>query len=82
MNELAGNNWSQIYAMSRSKKGEYPENVSHKHLDLTGTAEGIAKDLKGVEAEYVFFAAYLAKDKEEEATQVNGMSCLSSRICS
>lgn len=74
MNELAQKNWSQIYAMSRSKKDEYPPNVSHKHLDLTGTADDIAEDLKDVEAEYVFFAAYLAKDDEKEATQVNGVS--------
>lgn len=63
--------------MSRSKKDEYPSNVSHKHLDLTGTSDDIAQDLKGIKAEYVFFAAYLAKDDEKEATQINGGSCFS-----
>lgn len=72
MKELAEKHWSHIFAMSRSKKDEYPSNVSHQHLDLTGTAEDIASELRGVEAEYIFFAAYLAKDDEKEATQVNG----------
>ncbi|KAI9148283.1 NAD dependent epimerase/dehydratase family protein [Paramyrothecium foliicola] len=70
--ELARRNWSKVYALSRSKKDEYPENVSHSHLDLTGSAEEIAKELKGIEAEYLFFAAYLAQDDEKEATRVNG----------
>lgn len=58
--------------MSRSQKGAYPSRVSHIHLDLTGSAEDIAKETKGVEAEYLFFAAYLAKDDPDEATKVNG----------
>lgn len=32
----------------------------------------MAKQLKGIQAEYVFFAAYLAKSDEEAATKVNG----------
>ena len=32
----------------------------------------MAEQLKGVEAEYIFFAAYLAKDSEEELWDVNG----------
>lgn len=44
----------------------------HKHIDLTGSPDSMAKDLQDVSAEYVFFAAYLAKDDEGEATKVNG----------
>ncbi|KAK5006345.1 hypothetical protein LTR28_006603, partial [Elasticomyces elasticus] len=64
--------WSTIHALSRSKKDQYPENVVHNHIDLTASAEEMAKELKGIEAEYIFFAAYLAKDSEEEATKING----------
>lgn len=37
----------------------------------------MAKDLDGVEAEYIFFAAYLQKDTEKENWQVNGLSSCS-----
>jgi len=32
----------------------------------------MAKDLKDVKADYVFFAAYLQKDTEQENWEVNG----------
>ena len=32
----------------------------------------MANDLKNVRGEYIFFAAYLARDKEEDAWEVNG----------
>ncbi len=32
----------------------------------------MAKSLEGVEAEYVFFAAYLQKDSEQANWEVNG----------
>ncbi|EJD55545.1 NAD dependent epimerase/dehydratase family protein [Auricularia subglabra TFB-10046 SS5] len=64
--------WSTIHALSRSKKDECPKNVVHNHIDLTGSAEEMAKQLKGVEADYVFFAAYLQQDTEEDSTRVNG----------
>ena len=32
----------------------------------------MAKELKGVSADYVFFAAYLQRDSEEDNTKVNG----------
>lgn len=32
----------------------------------------MAKDLKDVRGEYVFFAAYLQKDSEQENWEVNG----------
>ncbi|KAI9822490.1 MAG: hypothetical protein M1827_000209 [Pycnora praestabilis] len=51
-------------------------NVQHDHLDLTNDAKRMAKQLKGVEAEYVFFAAYLQKDSEQADSDVNGRSVL------
>lgn len=64
--------WPTVYALSRSKKEDYPENVIHNHIDLQSSAQDMAKDLEHVKPEYVFFAAYLAKDDEGEATKVNG----------
>lgn len=64
--------WKTVYALSRSKKDEYPSNVVHRHIDLLSSADQMAKDLQGVEAEYVFFAAYLQKETEKENWQVNG----------
>ncbi|KAL2015073.1 hypothetical protein VTK56DRAFT_6408 [Thermocarpiscus australiensis] len=64
--------WKTVYALSRSKKDEYPSNVVHSHIDLLTSADGMAKELQGVHAEYVFFAAYLQKDTEEENWKVNG----------
>jgi hypothetical protein len=46
----------------------------HKHIDLLSSAEQMAKDLEGIDAEYIFFAAYLQKDTEQENWQVNGIS--------
>jgi len=36
----------------------------------------MAKQLQGVEAEYVFFAAYMSKGSDHEDWDVNGMQCL------
>ncbi len=46
--------------------------MQHNFIDLTSGPQEMAKHLKGVEAEYVFFAAYLQKDTEEENWNVNG----------
>ncbi|KAH7137967.1 hypothetical protein B0J11DRAFT_422371 [Dendryphion nanum] len=64
--------WPTVHALSRSKKEDYPENVIHSHIDLTLSAEDMAQELKNVRAEYVFFAAYLQKDSEQENWDVNG----------
>ncbi|KAE9968450.1 hypothetical protein EG328_007552 [Venturia inaequalis] len=64
--------WPTVHALSRSKKDTYPENVVHNHIDLTSTAEEMAEDLKTVHGEYLFFAAYLQKDTEQENWDVNG----------
>ncbi|KAK5011620.1 hypothetical protein LTR39_004484 [Cryomyces antarcticus] len=65
--------WPTVHALSRSKKDEYPQNVVHNHIDLTSSAKEMAEQLKNVEGEYIFFAAYLAQDDEKEAADVNGM---------
>lgn len=70
--------WSTVYALSRSKKEDYPQNVKHTHLDLQGKPEDMAKELQHIDAEYVFFTAYLAQDEEDMATKVNGMFFLAS----
>ncbi|KAL2147108.1 hypothetical protein VTI28DRAFT_538 [Corynascus sepedonium] len=74
VNQLAKSpdKWKTIYALSRSKKDEYPPNVVHKHIDLLGSVDQMAKDLQGVEAEYIFFTAYMQRDTEQENWQVNG----------
>ncbi|KAF1977053.1 NAD(P)-binding protein [Bimuria novae-zelandiae CBS 107.79] len=64
--------WPTIHALSRSKKEDYPSNVIHSHIDLTSSADGMAADLAKVRGEYVFFAAYLQKDSEQENWDVNG----------
>ncbi|KAK4125378.1 NAD(P)-binding domain protein [Parathielavia appendiculata] len=64
--------WKTIYALSRSQKDEHPSQVVHKHIDLLSSADQMAKDLEGIDAEYIFFAAYLQKDTEQENWQVNG----------
>ncbi|KAF3356055.1 hypothetical protein VdG1_06793 [Verticillium dahliae VDG1] len=61
-----------VYALSRSKKGAFPANAQHKSIDLTGSADDMAASLEGVQAEYVFFAAYLEQDTEQKAWDVNG----------
>jgi nucleoside-diphosphate-sugar epimerase len=64
--------WPTIHALSRSKKEDYPDNVIHNHIDLQSSPDEMASDLKSVRGEYIFFAAYLAQDKEEDAWKVNG----------
>jgi thioester reductase-like protein len=67
--------WTKIHALSRSQKDEYGPTVQHDHIDLMSSAEDIAKQLKeqNVEGEYLFFAAYMAKPDEKEASDVNGL---------
>ena len=50
----------------------YPGNVSHANVDLGGDPSDIANQLQGVEAEYLFFAAYIQKDTDEENWEANG----------
>jgi len=46
--------------------------VKHDTIDLINDAKGMAKQLQGVEAEYLFFAAYLQKETEQEMWDING----------
>lgn len=64
--------WTTIRALSHSQKEKHASNVKHDDMNLTGSAEETAKQLKGVEAEYLFFAAYLHEDSEQENWDVNG----------
>ncbi|KAF1839617.1 hypothetical protein BDW02DRAFT_635501 [Decorospora gaudefroyi] len=64
--------WPTIHALSRSKKEDYPETVIHNHIDLQSSPDEMAHDLENVRGEYIFFAAYLAQEKEEDAWEVNG----------
>ena len=64
--------WRIVHALSRSQKEKYPSNVKHDTIDLTGSTQEMAKQLQGVEAEYLFFAAYLQKDSDQENWDVNG----------
>lgn len=61
-----------MYALSRSQKEPFPSNVEHRHIDLTGTVDDLAKELQGITAEYVFFAAYLEQSDEQTSWNVNG----------
>lgn len=51
-----------MHALSRTTKEDYPSSVIYNHIDLTSSAQEMAKDFKNVKAEYVFFVAYLQKD--------------------
>jgi hypothetical protein len=64
--------WETVHALSRNKKDACPKNVVHNHIDLTATVEEMTKQLEDVKGEYLFFAAYLQKDSEQEAWDVNG----------
>ena len=61
-----------MHTLSRSHEENYPSNVKHDNIDLTRSAQEMAKQLQGVQAEYLFFAAYLQKDSEHENSDVNG----------
>ena len=65
--------WPTVHALSRSKREKYPENVIHNHIDLNSSADGMTEDLQNVHGEYLFFAAYLQKDSEQENWDVNGV---------
>ncbi|KAF9880418.1 nad dependent epimerase dehydratase family protein [Colletotrichum karsti] len=64
--------WSKIYALSRSRKEVFPDHVVQSHLDLCGKPSEMANELRDIEAEYVFFAAYLEQDTEAKSAKVNG----------
>ena len=61
-----------MHALSKSQKEHYPPNVKHDTIDLTNDAQAMAERIEGVEAEYIFFAAYFQKDTEKLNADVNG----------
>ncbi|KAK0656220.1 NAD(P)-binding domain protein [Cercophora newfieldiana] len=64
--------WKTVHALSRSQKDSYPSNVVHHHINLLDSAADMAKSLKDVGADYVFFAAYFQQESEEKEWEVNG----------
>ncbi|KAF3004839.1 hypothetical protein E8E13_004588 [Curvularia kusanoi] len=64
--------WPTIHALSRSKKEQFLETVIQNHIDLLSSADDMAKDLKDVSGNVVFFAGYMQKDTEQENWDVNG----------
>jgi hypothetical protein len=58
--------WPTVHALSRRNKEKYASNVIFKRIDLTASANDMAKDLKNLQGEYLFFAACLQKDSEQE----------------
>lgn len=52
-------------------KEEYPDNVKHIATDFLAPAEEIAAKLKGIQAEYVFFATYKQEDSEQASWDTN-----------
>lgn len=64
--------WPTIHALSRSKKEEFAETVIHHHINLLSSPDEMAKDLKTVQGNVVFFAGYIQKDTEQENWDVNG----------
>lgn len=73
--------WTKTYALSRSQKEKYPTSMQHDTINLIGSAQEIAKQLKDqkVNGEYLFLAAYVAKDDGKEASDVNGRSSFQSK---
>ncbi|QKX62772.1 uncharacterized protein TRUGW13939_09937 [Talaromyces rugulosus] len=65
--------YEKVYSLSRSNPGNENPKVQHATLDLQGSAEEMAKSLKDVTAEYVYFCAYLARDDPADLSRVNGM---------
>src|SRR2546423_13657721 len=64
--------WTKVYTLSRSQKGRNHEAIVHSTLDLQSSAKDMSEQLAGVEADYVFFCAYLAQADEGDAAKVNG----------
>lgn len=65
--------YKKIYSLSRSNPGYSSPKVQHATLDLQSSAEEMTKELKGLEADHIFFCAYLARDDPAESTRVNGI---------
>ncbi|KAI1626143.1 hypothetical protein EDD37DRAFT_332005 [Exophiala viscosa] len=64
--------WTKVTTMSRSQQPTPNPKLKHATIDLQSSAHTMTEDLKDVDADYVFFCAYLARDDESEAAKVNG----------
>ncbi|KAL1966140.1 hypothetical protein VTN77DRAFT_4888 [Rasamsonia byssochlamydoides] len=76
--------WTKVHALSRRQREAYPSNVLHDTIDLfAASVEKLAEQFRhGSQTlrdtiaaggcEYIFFAAYVAKDDEGDADRVNG----------
>ncbi|CAK38065.1 hypothetical protein CBS63078_6694 [Aspergillus niger] len=65
--------YDKILSLSRKNPGYDSPKIQHATLDLQSSVEEMAKELQSIEAEYVFFCAYLARDDPAEATRVNAV---------
>ncbi|PLB48714.1 NAD(P)-binding protein [Aspergillus steynii IBT 23096] len=65
--------YDKIYSFSRRNPGYEHPKIQHVSLDLQGSAEEMAKSLKGISAEYIYFCAYLARDDPDELSRVNAV---------
>ncbi|KAK0632936.1 hypothetical protein B0T14DRAFT_533237 [Immersiella caudata] len=63
---LDSGKWKTVHALSRCQKDDYPFTVVHNHIYLMNSVENMAKELKDVKTEYVFFAAYFQQESEEK----------------
>ncbi|GFF53302.1 uncharacterized protein C757.02c [Aspergillus lentulus] len=65
--------FEKIYSLSRRNLGGENAKIQHATVDLCGSAEDMARNLKDISAEYVFFCAYLPQDDPAELSRVNGL---------
>lgn len=63
--------YDKIYSFSRHNSGYQDPKIQHVALDLLGSAQDMAQNLRGVSAEYVYFCAYVAPDDPDEMSRVN-----------
>lgn len=63
--------YEKVYSFSRSNPGYENPKIQHTKLDLQSSAHDMAKDFQNIQADYVFFCAYLARDDPVESTRAN-----------
>lgn len=68
---LKDGTYDKIYSFSRRNPGYEDPRVQHVTLDLQSSAQDMAKAIRGVSAEYIFFCAYLATDDQAELSRIN-----------
>jgi hypothetical protein len=66
--------WTKVSSMSwrqNPSSQHQTTNIQHSTLDLQSSASDMAEQPKGIEADYLFFCAYIAKDFEVENVDAN-----------